>query len=229
MSTYLELSQKTAREAGLINNTSELVSVVNQSSMLGMVVDWVQEAWTDIQREKSHWKFQHGAYNVTLTSGVQIFDATTLGVTRLNRWVTNKKVWIHDKSIGLGDETELKFLPYDEFRARFNYGTSASDTGRPTYYTVEPDNELAFYPTPDIDYGLRGTYYKSAQILAANTDVPDMPEDYHSLIKWCALEKYAAYDEANTQAQYWLMQKRKVKADLVRDQLPPITLGGALA
>ena len=86
-----------------------------------MIVDWVQEAWIDIQREKSHWKFQHGTYNVTLTSGVQIFDATTLGVTRLNRWVTNKKVWIHDKSIGLSDETELKFLPYDEFRARFNY------------------------------------------------------------------------------------------------------------
>ena len=229
MSTFLEICQDTASEAGFIDNTTDLVSVVNQSSMLGKTVRWVREAWTDIQREKSHWKFQHGTFNVTLSNGVQIYDATTLNVTRLNRWVTNKKVWIHDKSIGLGDETELKFLPYDEFRARFNYGTSASDTGRPTFYTVEPDNELAFYPTPNAEYGVRGTYYKSAQILTANTDVPDMPEDYHSLIKWCALEKYAGYDEANSQIQYWLSQKKMVKSDLVRDQLQEIKLGGALS
>lgn len=229
MSTFLELCQQTALEASLIGNTSGLVSVSNQSGILGMTVSWVQEAWTDVQREKNYWNFQHGTFTATLTGSVKTYDATSLGVTRLNRWVVDQPVWLHDKAIGTTDETELIFMDYKHFHASFSFGDAATLTGRPQYYTVEPDNELSFHPIPDQGYGVRGTYYKSAQTLTDNADIPDMPEDYHSIIKYGALLKYAGYDEATTQTQYWSQQRRSVHGDLVRDQLPKFKMGGALA
>ena len=226
MSTYLELCQKTARDASIISGTSELTTVSETDTMLSMVIDWVQEAWVDIQREKSHWLFQYAEFSAILTIGIQTYDDAALSITRLNRWVTDRDMWIYDPAIGAADEQRITYVPYNEFRSQFQRGVPVD--GRPQYVTVEPDNTLSFYPVPDKAYGVKGEYYKSAQYLTANGDIPDMPADYHSLIKWKALGTYAGYDEATQQAGFWLQKERSVRADLVRDQLPKFTLGGPL-
>lgn len=236
MSTFLKICQDTARQAGLTESRSVPTSVLNQDGTMGLIVDWVAESWVDIQREKNYWKFQYQAFTATMVQDLNTYAASDLGITRLNRWVTgadesklSSPMWVYDKAIGASDERPIAYVPYSQFRDCYMRGDNASVTGRPQYFTVEPDNELTFYPIPDQAYGLKGEYYKSAQNLAANADVPDMPADYHSLIKWVALGKYATYDEAQVQAAGWFKQERTLRSDLVRDQTPKFTIAGALA
>ena len=73
-------------------------------------------------------------------------------------------------------------------------------------------------------------YRKSAQALTLDADIPEMPTDFHELIVWEALKRLGNFDEGQVQQRAeWANNARLVKFDLERDQLPPITICGALA
>ena len=82
---------------------------------------------------------------------------------------------------------------------------------------------------PDAIYVLTGEYHRSAQILSADADEPEMPSDYHSLIKYQAMKYYGQYESAQEVVDRANDGIRRIMRQLIRNQGQPFRVGGPLA
>ena len=70
---------------------------------------------------------------------------------------------------------------------------------------------------------MRGEYRKAPQVLTANSDVPELPEEFHSIIVWAAIILMAKHDESPTGLQAAVDTYRPMLYQLQASQLPEIT------
>ena len=63
-------------------------------------------------------------------------------------------------------------------------------------WTFDEANQLIVGPQPALAYKLRMEFWKSPTELAADVDAPDMPEEFHLLLMWRALQEVAKFDAA---------------------------------
>lgn len=235
MSTFLQLCQDVARESGTVPNIGQPSTVTGQEGRLSRIVTWTASAYTDIQRHKSHWRWLHADFSGQTISGTRTYDAAAMSISeRFSRWIfqgeeADNLFSIYKTSEGQDTEGFLTFIDWSRFRREFMVGSAATETGNPGYITVNDQNELVLYPTPDAAYTLRGVYYKSPQTLTVDADVPEMPEDFHIAVMWRALMLMGVFDEAPNQVPNWTAEYYKVMQELRSHQLPRVRLAGALA
>lgn len=234
MSTYLQLCQATALDSGTVPGTGSPSSVESQTGRLYRIVTFVANAWRDIQRERQNWRWMSAEFTGTTISGVQAYDAAAMGISsRFGHWIFRGDGDDEDLFSLYGssqsDEGLLCVIPWERFRRERMIGSAASQTGKPSEVTRNPANELVFYPIPDGAYTVRGRYQKAPQTLAGNTDVPEMPEQFHDLIKWKALMLLGNYDENPNQMPFWGGQYKSILTQLETDQLPRMQMAGPLA
>jgi hypothetical protein len=229
MATYLELSQDTALESGVVGGTGLPASVTNPTQAdLRRVVKWVREAWTEIQISEVGWRFLRKRFASTaVVANTAEYTPATLGITDFGRWLVadsrqsdeyNDGLTLYRASLGVSDEGALRVIDWDMFQRR--YGRGVQTPGRPTEVSVAPDNELWLGPTPDAAFTLRGPYERTAQVLTANSDIPLCPERFHNVIKFHALMKLARFDEALVARAGAEAEYRPLLRALKRDQLP---------
>lgn len=234
MATYLELCQDVARESGTFPNIGDPQTVVNQSGRLLRLVNWVNDAWREVQREQKHWRWMLYDHTGNTVATVQSYNGADLGVSsRFGRWMPfdnghECEVSVWDTAIGRSDEGYLRFVEWTDFRRIYMSRGNAEETGKPRVCTLAPDGKLTVYPIPDKAYKLRCQYRRSFQDLVANTDVPEMPEDFHDAIKWKALVYLGMFDEATEQKPEWQSKYVRVMGHLRADQLPSMSMQGAL-
>lgn len=229
---FLDLCQYAARESGTIPS-GQPASVIGQSGRLGSVVDWVRQAWIDIQNSRNDWLWMIEEYDAEIIPGVERFSAVDLSVPRVSRWLHEDAdgtpfTTIHDPDLGRADETRLRFMDWRDFYTTRMRGVI--EHNRPSLYSVDNQGRIVFSPVPDRTYRIRGLYRKSPQILTGNEDTPEMSSDHHALIAWKALIYLAANDESMKQLPVWDLNVRTMTSNLERDQLPQVRIaGGALA
>lgn len=228
MATFLQLAQRTAKKSRTAGN-GQPTTVVNQVGRLGDIVSCVSEAWTLIQNQRNAWRFMvrelGGGAGVSLLAGTAAFTPAALGVTDHAAWRPADLM-----TLRLADGTEpaeLPFMHWDEWRQR--YEVWAVTASRPQHWTIRPyDEALVFGPTPDAAYVLRGPYRRTIQTLAANADVPLMPERHHDIIMWRALQLLAEMDEAPPNYIGDINRNyREALNALERDMLPMVWLPGS--
>lgn len=96
----------------------------------------------------------------------------------------------NDSSIGL---TPLVFIDWDRWQATIN--GFAGGRGSPSFITRAPDGDYEVWPRPDKAYVLNFTYTTTDGSLSAYSDTPSvLPERFHPLIYWMAVEKAGMYD-----------------------------------
>jgi hypothetical protein len=235
VSTFLELCRETAQESGTISGESQPPAVTGQTGRLADIVRWVRDGWNEIQNARASWKWMRAEFEEQITSAASRYDAVTdFGMDRFAEWIVfdengNTTVTMFKTSLGATDERFLVYVPWDEFYGTFLLGTNRTRVDRPSRFTVDPQGQLTFWPTPDATYTVRGLYRKSPQVLAANTDIPEMPARFHKLIVYTALLKLGQYDEALNQYPLWLIECRRRQSELERDQMPGVSLPGPLA
>jgi hypothetical protein len=232
--TYLEICQRIAQESGVISGTQP-TSVVGQNGKLKAIVGWGAEAYNMIQRERRDWRWLEGAFSGVTVAAQQRYTAANLGITtRFSSWVIKPtqerySVSAYLTSAGRAEEYWLVWREWDDFNNTMMFGAPADDTGKPAYFSVDPDDKIVLWPTPDAVYTLRGRYRKAIQQLAANTDTPEMPEENHMAIVWQGVMLMGTYDEAVQMQPNWQafydsnMQNLRLKA------MPVISSGGPLA
>lgn len=156
------------------------------------------------------------------------FDPVLFGIARINNYINGGYLNLVRRVSYYVDEatsdyntvngTSLYSLPADFAKVRsvrrtdvsiemVNVGLrtidrSVSTSGAPVYYALDGAN-VHFYPSPDQAYPIELRYWKLPAQLVADTDVPTIPADYHSLLNyWATAEAYRAEDDAQT-AQGW--------------------------
>jgi len=214
---YLELCQRVRLECAI--SGSGPAAVTGQVGVYSKLVNWVNDAWREIQLDKTQWLFMWGEF--TFDTIINTPDTTTTGLTV--RDFTREPLVIYHKATGLDDKGFIPYLKYKDWYAR--YGASHVPAGRPQVWTVLPNGALRLTPKPDGEYVVIGNGHLKPQTLINNADIPILPEEYHLAIMWLACSKWFADQEAGQRQQDMMNNYLSIKDELLRDQLPTMDWG----
>lgn len=227
MSTFLKICQDVARESGTVSGTQP-TTVTDQVGRLNNIVNWVRDAWEDIQNIHASWLFMRKEFSGSITSGQVRYSGASFGLTDFAEWIKDfDNLSIYKTATGAADENPLLYLRWDDWRQMYDRGSQTAN--RPTIFSVSPANELVLGPIPDDAYTLRGEYRRMPQLLTANEDIPDMPIRFHKIIQWKALMSLAEYDEAPATYARCIKAYAAIMSDMNRDLLPLIITQEPLA
>lgn len=203
---FLQLSQRLRQECG---GTGEgPASVSNQVGEYKQFVDWVNQAYMEIQQDRNDWGWLWAQDSKAITAGQSLHALAS---------------FTPDLKTFRIDGNKITYVPY----AIWNYFTLAE--GKPSAFTLNPARELQFNTLPDVDYTLTYDYFKNPANLVSNADIPLIPPRFHLLIVFKAMTYYGLYETANEQIQSGTMQYENMLADLDRDTLPDMEAPGTLA
>lgn len=234
MATFLEGVRELARECRLPSRPS---TVIDQRGDFLDIVTWYNKAWEDIQR-RHKWRWLRHTASVSTVEDDDTYaygsftDATSgAAITRFRCWLADSdddppKIYL--SSSGVGGERWLAFHEWDWFKALYRIGTQNS--GQPAFITVDPSNRLVIGPAPNGVYVVTLDYIRGIQTLALNGDTPEMPADYHDLIVYAALIKYA-YQEVSAESLAFAREEyKRLMSQLEREQSPNLAIrwGGPL-
>lgn len=231
MSNYLQLFQDAVRECGVSSTVP--ATAQSQTGELARVAKWVIQSWTEIQASRTDWRWMRSEFTLSTSSGDDQYaysDCTdsiaSATITRFARWLPSE-FQIYLTSAGVGTQRWLTYYPWDQFKRVYKIGTQ--NNSAPVVASIDPRNNLRLGPKPDAAYTVTGEYQKSPQTLSANADEPEMPAQFHQLIVYKAMEKYAGYSGA---AEVWARvqnEAQSLRLALEADQLPLPNFGSALA
>jgi hypothetical protein len=207
---FLQLSQKLRQEVGGSGNGPS--TVLSQSGENQLYVGWIHDAWLGIQNSREKWKFMwaQGSLSLVLDNQVYSLPADLKGIDECSARINGYQL------------IELK---YEAFRDHF----PKANQGRPTYFCILPNGQFKVNTLPDQAYLITFDYYKNPQILAANTDVPWLPTEYHLLIVFEAMLSYGGYENASEVYQSARTKYDQLIMDVEIKLLPQIELAGPLA
>lgn len=224
MSTFLELCNIVAKECG----NDAVTTVVGQSGNRADTVRWTAQSWMDIQQSQRHWEWMRDSFSFTTTAAQEAYTPTGAAptgaaLTAFRFWYTNTFRCYS----ALADEQHIHFVRYPVYRDRYQFGAQTSS--RPVHFTIRPqDKAILLANIPDAAYTIRGEYQKCATELSANTDEPGMPDEFHILVAYGAMLKYAAVENAPEVEARAREGWRVTMNKLIADQLPAIEFGEPL-
>lgn len=203
--TFLELCQRLRQEVGIPGTGPS--TVLSQTGELALLVDWIASSYTEIQqRHGGRWRWLRREFTLSTTASDGSYaygDATDVtdaaAITRFRRWIFTDRdnpPKIYLTASGVGTERFLVYADYPAFRSVWKLGNNSTQTGYPTFVAQDPNNNVLLAPIPDDAYTVRGEYWMKPQTLAADADEPEMPDDFHMLIVYRAMEKYAGFNAA---------------------------------
>lgn len=234
MSTYLQLCQDVRRDCEV---TGSIATVSDQSGMLARIVDWVSQAYIDLQNKHNDWRWlRHGwtvntvADNDTYAYGDCTDTTSSSAITRFQEWMIrdpSNPPLCYLQSAGVGTEYWLTYVPWPTFRLVYKKGSQTS--AAPQWITMDPQNNIVLGPAPSDVYVVSGEYQRSAQILSADNHTPEMPSDFHRLIYYNAMEKYAGHTGAQEKMFRVKNERPQLMEALERNQLPEMKVAGPLA
>lgn len=235
MGTFLTLSSGTRRECGVPGTGP--AAVTGQTGALERIVNWVAQAWTEIQQKHPNWRWMRKPFTVNTVSGTDTYaygsvtDSEAAAViTRFARWLPdddNHPFQCYLTSGGVGGEYRLIYLPYDQFQWQYKLGTQ--NNGQPIHVSVDHNDKIVLGPKPNAIYTVTGEFQRSAQIFAANGDTPEMPAQFHNLIMYMAMCKHAGFESAPEVLLRGTTEGNRMMRALERSQLPALQLAGPLA
>lgn len=229
---YLQLVQRLNSEVGAsgIGPTS----VVAQTGMNLRLVNWINTAWLEIQGLHNTWNWMRQPFKWETVAGTGDYLPTAITNTLTGDLMTDLRYWYKDtfrcqkKSIGIQDEQWLVEWEYYVFRNTYRFNLQVA--GRPVVFAENPQGRaIMLGQFPDDVYLITGEYQKKAYGLAANDDVPDIPEAYHLIIVYKAMLYYGLFEAAGEVIQRAQSQYQALLTQLEHEQLQEVYLGNPLA
>jgi hypothetical protein len=243
MSTYLEICQDVARESGTVpsaSDGSQPTTVSSQVGTLARIVGWVERSHKEVQLHRADWRWLRARFSSATVATQAVYSATDLGITeRFSNWVNpgeypesqERQFTLYQTSKGQADQGFMRFYQWDKFYADTQVGANAAQTGKPLIASIDPNDNIHVWPTPDATgYTMGGPYHKSPQTLSADSDTPEMPAEHHDAIMFGALVKLGIFDEAPAdQVNYWAGKYKRHITDLEAKHIPMLRSSDPLA
>lgn len=197
-STFLFLANWAGRYIRGTNTdaSTTFTTVVGQTGLKGEIVNFVNDAYQDIQRDRKDWPWRITQGTLALSSGNRVIALTTITgslstyyemrpMTAINR---AQYILCYNTATGVSDETEVWFIPYWKWRGWFDARTIA--TGKPQFFTIRPDRGIEFDRTLDANYTIAFDYTRVIHVLAVDADEVYIPPEYDDVIPWGAVLMY---------------------------------------
>lgn len=217
---YLQLCQRLRLEVGASGNDSTVVSASGEWLRL---CTWVNQSWIEIQQLYPDWDWMRveKTFSTIANQAEYDYDAAPLSLTDFARWLDGSfRIYYND----VGDEHLLQQMDYRAFRDEYLISTHKTTYSYPSVITVSPSDSLILALPPNDVYTVTGVYYKTPSELTSNTDTPDMPERYHMLIVYRAMQEYGMYEAAQEVIQRGASRYSEMLNKLMNDELPDISV-----
>jgi hypothetical protein len=225
---FLQLVQRLHRETG--RQGTSPASVTSQSGMNQRLIDWILDAYKEVQDEHESWTFRVADFTFPTISGTQNYTPESVSITDLSSWRFNPD---HNCLSGIRiysaitDEQDLIYFPWDQYKAVYKYGSFRTQTEKPGVFSIKPDKSIDLWPIPNAVFTVNGEYIKQPGTLTINTSTPILPEK-HEIIVWKALMKYGAYEGAAEVYAHGKAEYDKQLAELEYKYLPRLQWGSSL-
>lgn len=237
--TFLQLVNRLITECGV--SGGPLVTVASQTGSLGRCVNWVGDAWNELQTLHDDWIWMRSS-NI-LGAGVSFvplagLPTCTLGIGAGQVGVATDSFGKWDRttfrdyptSVGVSSEIFLDCIDFDVWRNDYMLGAMRTVQTRPTVIAIGPDQSLNVGPPSNGLYTVTGDYYMAPTLMALDADVPlGLPLRFHLLIVYMAMLKYAGYESAMDVYQRAIAETNRLMAPLEAARLPMMSFSGALA
>lgn len=232
--TYLELCAEAARECRVPGTGP--TTTAEQTGKLGRIVAWVASEYTEIQnRHKWRWLRKTFTFNTVADDDSYAYTDVTdvdtgVAIARFSEWRLNDRnnpPKIYLTASGTGVQTWLTYISWDAFNAIYKIGSQTSS--QPVHITVDPDNNIVLGPAPNDVYTVTGDFYRSAQTLSSDSDVPEMPSQFHRLIVYNTMQEYGSFDVSPEVLTRGEVKSRKLMRQLEANQLPRFRKGCPVA
>jgi hypothetical protein len=194
--TYLQLCQRARQEAGIAGAGPS--GVENQTGKLLKLVDWVSQAWVDIQVKRPNWSFMWEEFSFETVEDQRDYVPSALSPSLADLSLWDKESFlVYKSSLDQNDQNQMEWIEYPRWRSLYRSGMEIRESDRPGNVTALPNNNLRFEPRPDDIYTIEGEYKRVAQVLAADADVlTNFPDDFEMIVVWQALKYYAFFEDA---------------------------------
>lgn len=223
---FLELCQRTERECGV---ASQLTTTINQSGNHKLIVDWVNDAWNDIQTIHQDWEWLRQSTSFVTVDGQAAYTPIQCGIASgFGLWARDT-FRCYNTVAGINSEIPMHYVSYEYWRDTYQLGAQRDMRGQPVCISITPSKSIALGSTPSAGYTITGDYYKAPVVLAADADIPEMPSQFHMAIVWKACMSYGAFEAAPEVFQRGEVEFGKLKRRLERDRMPEMQFAGALA
>jgi hypothetical protein len=227
--TFLELAQNLRRECGIAG--SGPAAVTGQTGELSRLVEWVKQAWFEIQSLHRDWKFLRLSASWTTVADQYAYTLTDCGITSFGQWVKecgNFRCYL--TATGVSDEQYLNEMSYEALRNVWLFASNRNVSQRPTDIAIMPNDGIALGPKPTAGYTITGDYYRAPVTLSADSDTPALPAKHDPMIiVYKAMMKYARFKSAPEVYAQAKEGYAPLLSSLRKDQLPELTWGGPLA
>ena len=150
MADFVELAQEVRRLSGVAG--SGPTDVATATGIELRIVNYVKNAWNDIQAHPKLWKWMWGDYLAPAPGGAPLQTIATVRdsvLTDVDEILTNT-FRSYLTATGVSDRQRMTYVDYEAFQTR--YGVVTSDDNRPINVTRLPTGNLRFYPTPDCTF-----------------------------------------------------------------------------
>lgn len=220
----LQLCKKVASDSGTVAGVPSFTTTAGATGRVAQVVGWVQDAWRDIQNERTDWEWMRKTFSHALTIGQREYSAADLGLTDLGKFLPDtpeqRVMSLYDPAQGQAQESHIQHVQWAYYRQTYDFG--AHDPQQPSVWAMK-GSKLWVGPTPDKAYILRGEYRRSPQELVNDGDIPEMPEAFHNLIVGEAIRLMARSDEAFQVIVERTENYMRLRNPLVLDQTPDVS------
>ena len=183
------------------------------------LVNCVRDAWIDIQNyerptKKATWKWMRARQTFSTTALTNTYELSDIfvGTYRFRKWLP------HTAYISVsGTYKPMSYYPDSDY---FRYLTINQSTGSVPYrFSSRASDYAILIDMPDDAYTIVIDYQKSPQLLSSNTDTPEMPEEFHNLILYKAIEKYSVIAGDPEMYQHYSKDYAEQWGNLCRNQL----------
>jgi hypothetical protein len=121
----------------------------------------------------------------------------------------------------------MTFIPWDEYRQMYLIGSSRTTTGKPSVYTIKPDESILLYPIPNDVFTIVGEYFRTPDTMDIDADEPIFPERFHEAILYRAMMFYGMYSQEVDKYSAGEREYKRVMRGM-RTLLPQPTWGAPL-
>lgn len=218
-----------------------MTTTANQIGSLGRIVNWVSDAWTDVQMGHDDWEWMRSSNLL----GAGISFATVLGqmsyplgagagtvgvaVDTFGKW-DRPTFRVQTTSAGVGSQSYLADIPFDAWRNGYMFGAQQTALSRPVVSAIGPDQSINVGPPPIAGLTITGDYWVAPSEMVNDTDVPvGLPTRFTMLICYAAMIKYSGYEAATEVFDRGTREYKGMYAQLQAVRAPRISWGGALA
>lgn len=219
---FLEIAKRVSKECGISGDGPN--SVAAQTGMNAKVVNWVRDAFNEIQGANEEWDFDWAMTTQVLVAGKERYDP--IGDWGLeHKSFLKRGTYVYRTVDGPHAKHWPEFIGWQDFREL----RLPDVRGIPVYASVAPDGSLYLYPIPDDGITAVVEYFREPQVLTSNLDVPRLPARYHMAIVWRAVMFFCASEENPTLFQSASQNFRNIMRRLSVLELPDIEMAEPLA